>query len=122
MIFSSLNRESFSFIVEKKYESSDLDGAFLAVAATNDRNANKKLAEDAKRAGIAVSVADAAGESTFFFPSLVTEEEVSVSISAAGLSPKLVRLLADRVREVLPLWVSSERKKITDSTKELQSQ
>ena len=109
-------------LVEKKYESSDLDGAFLAVAATNDRNANKKLAEDAKRAGIAVSVADAAGESTFFFPSLVTEEEVSVSISAAGLSPKLVRLLADRVREVLPLWVSSEREKITDSTKELQSQ
>ena len=99
-----------------------MDGAFLAVAATNDRNANKKLAEDAKRAGIAVSVADAAGESTFFFPSLVTEEEVSVSISAAGLSPKLVRLLADRVREVLPLWVSSEREKITESTKELQSQ
>ena len=52
------------------YEKSDLSGAFLAVAATNDRAVNHRIAQDCAECGIPCSVADCAAESTFFFPAV----------------------------------------------------
>ena len=44
------------------YEKSDLSGAFLAVAATNDRAVNHRIAQDCAARGIPCSVADCAAE------------------------------------------------------------
>lgn len=103
------------FILHKKaWESSDGAGAFLIVAATGDRELNRRIGAEAKAAGVPVSVADAAEECSFSFPSLVTEGETAVCVSAGALSPKLTRRLADRLREVWPSWVAEEKSGIME--------
>lgn len=86
----------------------DLVGAALAVAATDDREVNRRIGLEARACGIPVSVADSAGESTFFFPSLVAAGPVAASVSTAGLDPELTRRLSDRLRSVWGSWVAEE--------------
>ena len=107
--------EGEGFILHRKrWESSDGAGAFLIVAATDDRELNRRIGAEAKAAGVPVSVADAAEECSFYFPSLVTDGEAAASVSAGALSPKLTRRLADRLREVWPAWVAEEKSKIIE--------
>lgn len=94
---------------KKKWEPADLDGAALAVAATDDSAVNARVGAEAKRLGIPVSVADDAAACSFCFPSLVSCGEASVSVSAGALSPSLTRALADRLRVVWDEWVREER-------------
>lgn len=54
----------------RPYAQGDLSGAFLAVAATDNRAVNRQIGLDAAQEGIFVSVADRREESTFFFPAI----------------------------------------------------
>ncbi|MEG1641856.1 MAG: precorrin-6A reductase [Synergistaceae bacterium] len=94
-------------IIIKNYEPSDINNTSIVVAATNKREINKSVGEEARNRNIPVSVADNANESTFFFPSLITEKNISVSVSSAGTSPKLTRKISDKIRENLPLWMTN---------------
>ena len=89
----------------RPYAKSDLKGAFLAVAATDDRSVNREIGLEARKLGIPVSVADAPEECTFFFPSLVEWDGIAAAVSTGGRSPSLCRRLADRLRDVWPGWV-----------------
>ena len=44
--------------VARAYQDGDLDGAFLAIAATDDRAANAAVAAEGARRGILVNIAD----------------------------------------------------------------
>ncbi|MCR4817660.1 MAG: precorrin-6A reductase, partial [Fretibacterium sp.] len=59
----------------------DLEGAALAVAASDDREVNRQVGREARARGIPVSVADAAAEGSFFFPALIVSEGAAVSVS-----------------------------------------
>lgn len=52
------------------YNIEHLTGAFLCVAATNNRETNQQIGKDAKMKHIPVSVADAQDECDFFFPAV----------------------------------------------------
>ena len=99
-------------LTRRGWKPEDLPSAALIVAATDQREENHKIALEAKRLHILVSVADAAGECSFFFPALVACGEAAVSVSTAGLSPALTRRLADRLRDLLPQLVEQERRKL----------
>lgn len=99
---------------KKLWEPEDLEGAALAVAATDDEKVNAAVGAEAKRRGIPVSVADSAADCSFYFPSLVTSGEVSASVSAGALSPALTHRLADRLRSVWDEWVKEERAALED--------
>ncbi len=50
-----------------------LDKAYaLVIAATDERETNRRIGEDARAAGIPVSVADRKEESTFWFPAVIS--------------------------------------------------
>ena len=109
---SPVFREGFppdSELLRRPFAAEDLDGAALAVAASDDREVNRRVGREAQARGIPVSVADAAGESTFFFPSLISEGPTAASVSSAGLSCALTRRLSDRLRSVWGSWVAEER-------------
>jgi len=101
-------------VAAKKWEERDLEGAYIAVAATDDRNVNSEIGVRARNLGIPVSVADAASECTFLFPSLISEGDAAVSISSGGFSPRLVRNMADRLREVWPSWVEGCKRNLNN--------
>ena len=83
------------------YEKSDLSGVFLAVAATDDRAVNHRIAEDCASLGIPVSVADSASESTFFFPAVCESTELTAGVVSRGTSHAKTAEAARRIRRVL---------------------
>jgi precorrin-2 dehydrogenase/sirohydrochlorin ferrochelatase/precorrin-6A/cobalt-precorrin-6A reductase len=110
-------------LVEGRYEARDYEARdfggifFMAVLATDDRKLNRDVAERARQAGIAVSVADAPEECSFSFPSLVAEGPVVAAVSAGGC-PSLNRRLSDRLRAVWPGWVEEARREIKEIKQE----
>ncbi len=97
--------------IDRDYRDGDLEGACLAVAATDRRDVNRAVAEEAKARGIPVSVADNAAEGTFYFPALIGNSQAAAAVTTAGLSPDLTRRLAVRLRGIWPGLVAEELQK-----------
>lgn len=87
--------------LKRRYEPGDLAGAFLAVAATNDREVNRQVGLEAKALGIPVSVADREEECTFFFPAICTGTNVIAGVVSHGGDHCAVAEAARRIRGVL---------------------
>lgn len=104
-------------IINRSYRSGDLDGAMLAVAATNDAEVNRRVGAEAREKGIWVNLADSAEDCDFYFPSIIEENGITISVSAAGMSPALVRSVSDKIRKMLPDFVADARSEYTLSKK-----
>jgi uroporphyrin-III C-methyltransferase/precorrin-2 dehydrogenase/sirohydrochlorin ferrochelatase len=87
--------------VEREVRLEDLDGAVLAIAATDDRAINRALAEEATRRGIWVNAVDDPTACTFFAPAVVRRGPVTIAIGTDGTSP----LLAAQLRRLLEAWL-----------------
>ena len=86
----------------RPYAPGDLRGAFLAVAATDDRQVNRQVGEEARRLGIPVTVADRREECTFFFPAVCEGGGVTAGlISRQGNDHSRAARAARAVRQAL---------------------
>lgn len=83
------------------YEKNDLSGVFLAVAATNDREVNHRIAADCEMLHIPCSVADCAAESTFFFPAICEGGGLMAGVVSDGTAHGKTAAAAKRIRAVL---------------------
>lgn len=83
------------------YEKNDLSGAFLAVAATDDRDVNHRIAADCGALHIPCSVADCAAESTFFFPAVCEGGGLTAGVVSDGTAHGKTAAAAKRIRAVL---------------------
>lgn len=83
------------------YASSDLRGAALVFAATNDAETNKRVSEDARERGLLVNVADSPALCDFITPSIVRRGPVSIAISTSGMLPMLAKRLRKEIVERL---------------------
>ena len=92
--------EGASFL-QRPYEPGDLAGAFLAVAATDCREVNQQVGQEAKATGILVSVADRKEESTFFFPAICTGSGLVAGVVSQGEEHKKTAAAARKIRTVL---------------------
>ena len=92
-------------VEQRAFEPSDLDGAFLAVAATDRRSVNQMVAEAADERGVLANVADDPSRSDFTNPGLVRRRDITLAISTGGRSPAFVRFL----REQLQDWLTDAR-------------
>ncbi len=77
----------------------DLEGAFLAFAATDDPAVNAAVAAAAEAARVPVNVADDPSRSTFLVPSTFQRGEVTVAVSTGGASPALAKRLRAELEE-----------------------
>ena len=87
--------------IERGYQPGDLDGAFLAIAATDDRAVNHQVGEDARRLGIPVSVADCEAECSFYFPAICTGEDLVAGVVSYGRDHHKTARVAREIRKVL---------------------
>ena len=85
----------------RRYEPGDLEGAFLAVAATDDREVNRQVGEEAKAMGIPVSVCDRKEECTFFFPALCEGDGLIAGVVSRGADHHLTARAAKAIRRTL---------------------
>lgn len=72
---------------------SDLDGAFLAVAATSDAGVNRLVFLESQRRGVLCNSVDDPPNCDFYFPSIIRRGDLQVAISTAGESPALAQRL-----------------------------
>ena len=74
-----------------------LDGMWLVIAATGEREVNARIAAEAGERRILANVVDDAQLSRFHVPAVIDRAPLTVAISTAGAAPAL----ASRVREAL---------------------
>ena len=70
---------------------SDLEGAFMAIAATNDTDVNIAVFEDAERRAMLVNIVDVPPLCNFILPAIVRTGPLAIAISTAGASPALAK-------------------------------
>ena len=87
--------------IDRPYETGDLEGAFLAVAATNSREVNHAVWEEATRLGIPVSVADRESECSFYFPAICAGENLVAGVVSTGKDHHRTARAAREIRKVL---------------------
>ena len=85
----------------RAYAPGDLEGAFLAIAATDDRQVNHQVGEEANRLGIPVSVADCEAECTFYFPAICTGEDIVAGVVSSVKNHHKTAQAAREIRKVL---------------------
>lgn len=84
---------------KKEYEETDIDGAIIVIAATDDPEVNKRVYNDASIKNILVNVVDQPALCTFIVPSLIRQGELCISISSGGASPALARNIRRSLEE-----------------------
>lgn len=73
------------------YRPGDLAGAFLAVAATDDRRLNLRIRREAKMRKVLLNIIDKPEFCDFVFSSRVNRGEFMLTISTGGASPALAK-------------------------------
>ena len=102
-------------IERRPFEPADLDGAFLAIAATDSRTVNQLVADAARERGVLVNVADDPGACDFTLPAIVRRKDITVAVSTGGRSPAFARYL----REQLTDWLTDARLMLLEIMTEL---
>lgn len=81
----------------REYRSGDLEGAALAFAATDNKEVNRLVRDDAALAGVPVNVADDPELCSFVVPSVVQKGPILVALSTSGLLPGLSKRLKEEI-------------------------
>lgn len=92
--------------IQKRYTPSDIENSFLVIAATNDKELNRQIAQDAKKLNILVSLADDSSASDFVFPASGGCGDITLSVSTDGKFPLLAKKLCADRSENLELYNS----------------
>ena len=79
-----------------------LEGALLAVAATDEPQVNAAVAHAARERGILANVVDDGAASDFIFPAIVDRSPVIVAVGTSGSSPTLARRVRAQLEALLP--------------------
>ena len=88
-------------MVKRRFRVSDLEGAALVFAATDDREVNRRIGVAAQRRGILANIADAAAECDFVVPARVERGIVQIAIATGGRNPRVSAELRRKIEELL---------------------
>ncbi|HWW44607.1 MAG TPA: bifunctional precorrin-2 dehydrogenase/sirohydrochlorin ferrochelatase, partial [Acidimicrobiia bacterium] len=92
-------------VAERPFEATDLDGAWLATAATPDPAVNAAVYEAGEARRVFVNAADDPAHCSFTLMSVVRQGDLVVTIGTGGRSPALATYLKDHVAtEMGPEW------------------
>jgi len=81
----------------RAFSPEDLNGAFLAIVATNSRSLNERVYHEAQRRGVLCNVVDVPDLCDFFYPAVVRRGDLQIAVSTSGQSPSL----AQKIRQQL---------------------
>ncbi|MGZ5309469.1 MAG: precorrin-2 dehydrogenase/sirohydrochlorin ferrochelatase family protein [Solirubrobacterales bacterium] len=81
------------------YSPENLEGAFLAIAATGDTEVNIAVYEEAERRAMLVNVVDVPPLCNFILPAIVRNGPLAIAISTQGASPALAKRMKREIAE-----------------------
>jgi uroporphyrin-III C-methyltransferase / precorrin-2 dehydrogenase / sirohydrochlorin ferrochelatase len=85
----------------RPYRHGDLAGAWLAIAATDNRVVNAAAWAEAERLGVPFNAVDDIEHCSFIAPAIHREGDITVTVSTAGKSPALAVRLRDRIARLI---------------------
>jgi siroheme synthase-like protein len=88
-------------IVNRRFRASDLDGAWLAVAAATP-SVNSRVVRAAHARHIFADSASDANRASAHFASTLRRGQLTVAVSTSGMVPALSRLVRQSLEELLP--------------------
>jgi siroheme synthase-like protein len=91
---------------QRPFEPSDLDCAWLVVAAATPE-VNRQVADEAERRRLFVNAVDDPANATAFLSGVVRRDGVTVAISTSGAAPALTALLREGLDALLPRDLAS---------------
>jgi siroheme synthase-like protein len=86
---------------ERPYAPGDVTGFRLAVACTDDPDANQAVFDDGEAAGVWVNAADDPARCSYTLPARLERGRLLVTVSTAGHSPALASWLRDQLADQL---------------------
>ena len=84
---------------QRQFEPADLEGKFLAIAATGATEVNIAVYEEAERRAMLVNVVDVPSLCNFILPAIVRTGPLAIAISTAGASPALAKRIKREVAD-----------------------
>jgi precorrin-2 dehydrogenase/sirohydrochlorin ferrochelatase len=85
----------------KLYDESDLGGAAIVIASTDDKCVNGRIARDARRRRIPVNVVDVTHLCEFIVPAIIEKGSIQIAVSTGGKSPALARTLKEDLNRAI---------------------
>jgi siroheme synthase-like protein len=85
--------------IKREYQESDLEQIYLVIAATNRKELNRQISQDARKRGVLVNIVDEPELSDFITPAVVKRGKLIISISTSGVCPALARWIKQEVEE-----------------------
>lgn len=87
--------------IARRYADGDLQGAYLAVAATDDREVNAAVGREARRRGILFNRSDGPADCDFFFPAVCEGEHLVAGLAGDGSDHRKTARMAAKIRKIL---------------------
>jgi precorrin-2 dehydrogenase/sirohydrochlorin ferrochelatase len=103
----------------REYQEGDLEGALLAIAATDNSALNARVSSEVRGLGILVNVVDDPERSSFIVPSLFRRGGVLIAISTGGRSPALAKRIRLVLEETFPEELGSLADLVSDVRREM---
>ena len=88
--------------VGRPYHRGDLDGSFLAIAATDDDQTNRAVEEEARSRHMLLNVVDKPEQCNFYVPSVIRRGELMITVSTGGGLPALSKRLRRQLESQFP--------------------
>ena len=98
----ALIAETSGEIELREYRQGDLDGAVLAIAATDIAAVNEQVSRDAKARQLPVNVVDSPELCTVITPAIVDRSPLVIAISSGGEAPVLARMVRAKLETLIP--------------------
>jgi len=84
---------------QRDFTEADLEGKFLAIAATDDSEVNISIYQAAERRAMLINVVDVPSLCNFILPAIVRSGPLAIAISTAGASPALAKRIKREITE-----------------------
>jgi len=89
-------------LIERAYQSADVDDADIVIAAVNDVTVSAAVSKDAKAKGKLINAADKPDLCDFYLGSIVQKGNLKIAISTNGKSPTIAKRVKEVLNETLP--------------------
>ena len=88
-------------LIDAEYSPFHLEGARLVFAATGSEAMDRRIVEDARKAGIPVNAVDRPDLCDFYTPAIVNRAPLAVAIGTEGAGPVLAQIVRARIDQLL---------------------
>ena len=83
------------------YETTDLEGVTLVIAATDDPLLQERIARESRSRTIFVNVADAPALGDFYTAAVVNRDDLQIAVSTGGAAPALSKFIRQKLEAVV---------------------